>query len=387
MGLLDFQLPGMDTAEGQGLLAASLSLMGATKMPGQKGAFGQALAGAGQQYMQTRGTAQNQMDDREYRRLQIDGLKRRVDQEKQQAMEAARVRELMASGGEVDYQSLIRQGVPFEMVKQLADSRNLGRDKVARTAEIEGPNGSKLVQGFDDYGMPVGQGAQGYVAPQLIDQGDRKTFAKPMIGQSFPIGMSPEGRDASARGWAGVNQSAARLAFDKAGGVGGKAPAGYRFTPDGNMEAIPGGPADIKASQAGVTRGNEAREAVAIIDEAEKLIPMSTGSGIGSLVDSTAGFFGASPKGAQAGARLKALEGMLVSKMPKMSGPQSDKDVLLYKQMAGQIGDTSLPVKTRMSALETIKGIQRQYSVGSSGASGGWDAPVKSGGWSIQKAD
>ena len=70
MGLLDFNLPGMDTAEGQGLLAASLSLMGATKMPGQKGAFGQAMAGAGQQYMQTRGDAQNQMDNREVKRLQ-----------------------------------------------------------------------------------------------------------------------------------------------------------------------------------------------------------------------------------------------------------------------------------------------------------------------------
>lgn len=31
---------------------------------------------------------------------------------------------------------------------------------------------------------------------------------------------------------------------------GGKAPPGYRYTPDGNMEAVPGGPADIKAQDA-----------------------------------------------------------------------------------------------------------------------------------------
>ena len=31
----------------------------------------------------------------------------------------------------------------------------------------------------------------------------------------------------------------------------GKAPTGYRFTPDGNLEAIPGGPADIKAGELG----------------------------------------------------------------------------------------------------------------------------------------
>ena len=374
MGLLDT----FNTYEGQ----QALGLLAAAGPRSDGAGFGQRLQeGLGYADKWQQGKSEQAM-----KKMQMDGAMRKMQQEQQQEIEQARIRSLVA-GGSTDYQSLLRQGVPFETVKQLADSRNLGRDEVARTVETEGPNGTKLVQGFDKWGAPVGQGANGYVAPQLIDQGDRKTFAKPMIGQSFGMGMSPEGRDASARGWAGVNQSAARLAFDKAGGVGGKAPAGYRFTPDGNMEAIPGGPADIKASQAGVTKGNEAREAVAIIDEAEKLIPLSTGSGIGSMVDSAAGFFGASPKGAQAGARLKALEGMLVSKMPKMSGPQSDKDVLLYKQMAGQIGDTSLPVKTRMSALETIKGIQRQYSAGGSGASGGWGAPAKSGGWSIQKAD
>ena len=387
MGLLDFNLPGMDTPEGQGLLAASLSLMGATKMPGQKGAFGQALAGAGQQYMQTRGAAQNQMDEREVKRLEIDAIKRRVEQEKAQAAEAGRVRDLMASGtgagGQVDYQNLIRLGVPLDQVKALAESRNFGRDEVSRTAEVEGPGGQKIIQGFDKFGSPVGQGASGYIAPQLVNQGNQQSFVKPMAGMALPMGMSPSDRDASARGWAGVNQSAARLAFDKAGGVGGKAPIGYRYTQTGDLEAIPGGPADLKASQAGATKANDAREAMAVIAEAEKLIPQSTGSGIGSLMDTTAGFFGASSKGAQAGAKLKALEGMLVSKMPKMSGPQSDKDVLLYKQMAGQVGDTSLPAATRMAALETIKGIQQQYAASSP------MSPAKgaTGGWGIQKVD
>lgn len=42
-----------------------------------------------------------------------------------------------------------------------------------------------------------------------------------------------------------------RLAFDKAGGGANKAPAGYRFLPDGSLEAIKGGPADIKAGELG----------------------------------------------------------------------------------------------------------------------------------------
>lgn len=42
-----------------------------------------------------------------------------------------------------------------------------------------------------------------------------------------------------------------RLAFDKAGGGASKAPAGYRFLQDGSLEAIKGGPADIKAGELG----------------------------------------------------------------------------------------------------------------------------------------
>jgi hypothetical protein len=59
---------------------------------------------------------------------------------------------------------------------------------------------------------------------------------------------------------------------------------------------------------------------------------------------------------------LKALEGSLVSKMPKMSGPQSDKDVLLYKQMAGQIGDPTLPAKQKQAAMDTINEINSRYA-------------------------
>ena len=53
MGLLDFNMPGMDTPEGQGLLSAAFSLMSAKKLPGQKGAFAGALGDAGQQYLQS----------------------------------------------------------------------------------------------------------------------------------------------------------------------------------------------------------------------------------------------------------------------------------------------------------------------------------------------
>jgi len=125
---------------------------------------------------------------------------------------------------------------------------------------------------------------------------------------------------------------------------------------------VAGKPAAGTAAASAGARAKDAQDALATISMAEKLIGKATGSGIGSAVDSTAAFFGKSTQGAQAAAQLKALEGDLVAKMPKMSGPQSDKDVLLYRQMAGQIGDPSVPQETKKAALRTIKEMQNRYA-------------------------
>jgi len=106
----------------------------------------------------------------------------------------------------------------------------------------------------------------------------------------------------------------------------------------------------------------EAKESLKLIDQAEKLLDKSTGSLTGTAVDVVAGALGKSTEGAQASSKLKAIQGALVAKMPKMSGPQSDKDVLLYREMAGQVGDSTLPVETRKAALETIREIQERYA-------------------------
>lgn len=206
------------------------------------GNFGQGAAA----YGNTMAGAKDAALKRQYLQSQMDENNAVVEQKRAQTAEAQRIRSLVANFGVLqdgaalgsvsqdgqtaprsapDYTSLIRQGVPVEIVKSLAESANFGRPKVARTADIEGPNGAKMIQGFDDYGMPVGQGASGYVAPQLINQGDRQTFAKPMAGASFGVNMSASERDSSARGWAGVQNSRARLAFDQAGGVLGVRPA------------------------------------------------------------------------------------------------------------------------------------------------------------------
>jgi hypothetical protein len=109
-------------------------------------------------------------------------------------------------------------------------------------------------------------------------------------------------------------------------------------------------------------RTNNANAALATIKQARDIIPKATGSYLGEGVDQLGRVVGFSTAGAKAGAQLKALEGDLVSKMPKMSGPQSDKDVALYRQMAGVIGDTTTPPATKLAALNTIEEIQKRYA-------------------------
>lgn len=161
-------------------------------------------------------------------------------------------------------------------------------------------------------------------------------------------------------GEAASNQIARdRLNFDKGQG---KVPSGYRLAADGkSLEAIPGGPAADKVTNP-QQKAADARDVLALLDQAEPLVKKATGSYGGAGMDQAARMFGVSTDGAQSAAQLKALEGMLVSKMPKMSGPQSDKDVLLYKQMAGQIGDTTIPKATKLAAMQTIREINERYA-------------------------
>lgn len=140
-----------------------------------------------------------------------------------------------------------------------------------------------------------------------------------------------------------------------------KAPAGYRYTVGGNMEPIPGGPADLKASKDGMQQVKDTQDIFSILNEARPLLANATGSYGGVALDKAAQAFGIATDGAKASAQLKALEGALISKMPKMSGPQSDKDVLLYKQMAGQIGDPTIPIDQRRAAMSTIENLNVKY--------------------------
>ena len=168
----------------------------------------------------------------------------------------------------------------------------------------------------------------------------------PRVTGSVRNTQSPESVASERTAAAGRAQSAqqfgARLAFDR----------------EKETTARTDGTKVIPAQQ----KVADATEVLSLLDTAESLLPGATSSYLGTGIDEAARVVGVGTSGAQSGARLKALEGALISKMPKMSGPQSDKDVLLYKQMAGQIGDSTMPASTRKAAIETIREMNRRYA-------------------------
>lgn len=213
MGLLeDFKMPGMDTPEGQGLMSAAFSLMSAQKMPGQRGGIGNAIGQAGQQYLGTTNTARDAMQRRKMgdmqmqtQQLQLEEAQRRQMQEQRAEAERKRIAGLiggagvvapgMGSGlshsdsadlprefqtgvsfpalqkpGQIDYQSLFRQGVPLDMLKGLSESANMGRAKV-KNIETVSIGGKPMKVGIDEYGQQVAQIGMEWKPLKTMDMG------------------------------------------------------------------------------------------------------------------------------------------------------------------------------------------------------------------------
>lgn len=105
----------------------------------------------------------------------------------------------------------------------------------------------------------------------------------------------------------------------------------------------------------------DANAVIGLLDQAGPLLEKATGSLVGNIRDMSAGLVGQTTPGSEAASALKVIGGSLVSKMPKMSGPQSDKDVLLYKEMAGQIGDPTVPTGNKVAAMKEIRRLNEKY--------------------------
>lgn len=138
-------------------------------------------------------------------------------------------------------------------------------------------------------------------------------------------------------------------------------PAAPIIGPDGKPVVAPT-PADKAAVAADAKRAKSAESALNLLDEAEKWLDKATGSYVGAARDAVTRAVGTSTKASQAAARLKVIQGALMMNQPRMEGPQSDKDVALYREMAGRIGDPTVPAAEKKAAIDTIRSINLKYA-------------------------
>lgn len=111
-------------------------------------------------------------------------------------------------------------------------------------------------------------------------------------------------------------------------------------------------------------KGINAMNVLETIELADPLIDVATGSSTGAAADKVAAFFGKSTSGDQAIAQLKIIQANLMTNMPRMEGPQSDRDVQLYREAAGEIGDANVPRARKKAAISMIRALQQKYTDG-----------------------
>lgn len=277
-------------------------------------------------------------------------------------------------------------GMPLALQAQLMAAQEPGVDPAiasqALKMAVEWKNAqpkfsAQNIMGLDGNGRPVqyavndrGEAVALPFTPaeklQTINAGNRMEqrgeYSGQLRGAPIGIGVSPDAQLSANTTMRGQNMTDAReregmnkpqiVTTDQ--GVFAVNPR----NPNGAMPVMGGGGQIGKPA----TGQKDALDALAILKKAEPIIKNATGSLVGRGYDMAANAFGFSTNGSEAAAQLKALEGAVISKMPKMSGPQSDKDVEMYRQMAGSIGDPTIPAAQKLAALQTIREIQARYA-------------------------
>lgn len=154
-------------------------------------------------------------------------------------------------------------------------------------------------------------------------------------------------------------QSIARDQYRDTGSAITNVSTGETFDKDLAPDKTPEYKADVATAEAEAEKAFTMKGANEFLDEAETILDRgeATASGAGTIADAAASFVGQTLPGAEDAARLKAVGGWLTSKVPRMEGPQSDFDRQYYQDMAGSIGDSTIPLAQRKAALQTVRGI------------------------------
>ncbi|ALN79510.1 D-Ala-D-Ala carboxypeptidase family metallohydrolase [Lysobacter antibioticus] len=237
-----------------------------------------------------------------------------------------------------------------------------------RNAQVGGvPNSQHLRGTAADFTVPPEQ-RQAFIQAarqqgfEAIDEGDHVHLElpsgarAPAVRADLGVSRSPEEQAAlttAAQEQAKINAEIG--AYDRMTGLEAERAAAVEGAKAGAKTQ-----AEVSAQQGVRTR--DAGQVLSLLAEAEKLLPRATGSGGGALLDTIAGAGGYATDGAKATAQLRTIAGQLVSKMPRMEGPQSNADVKMYQDMAGDLANPATPREQRLAALQTIRKLSQKYA-------------------------
>lgn len=381
-----------DDPQTQAILALGAGLLGT------RGSFGQALGAGTTNAMQAYQQAQRAQQERETEKRRQEMLDMQMQQQRA-TMEQAQAQQAKQKQMEGIYKNAFASQTdgPQFMNNMLAGDFGSVSDSRAPTI----PQGLRAAQAemFRQGYVPEAIGLQGQIAgmtppPMKLGKDDRlvdpSTYAELVkalpdltelnlggqtvladrrdpanAGKSFQRTMTPGEQASNSLGWANYGLAGQRLAMDRQNAgrdnlqsvnvdgqpmVFDKRTGRYSAGTDATGQPL---------AYAKEKRGSQ--KVLGLIDQAEGLLDQSTGSYLGAGVDQAARVFGVATSGGNAIAKLKAIQAALMSQMPRMEGPQSDRDTQLYQQAVGMIGDPTIPSAQRKSALETVKEINQRY--------------------------
>jgi hypothetical protein len=95
---------------------------------------------------------------------------------------------------------------------------------------------------------------------------------------------------------------------------------------------------------------------------AELVLPKASSGIISNLFTMATDAAGIPTDKSAADAQLRVLGGQLTLAQPRMEGPQSNADSILYQQMAAEVANPNRPYQTRMKALNTVIELNEKYA-------------------------
>lgn len=245
-GLLDF----FNSPTGMGLLSAVGAGLAGARRGQPLNSIGVGLLGGVHGYQQAQDQQQQQAFNQQRQKLidsqiaendlQSKARQRAIDQQQIQQNYLDAIGKVTspfagAQPNVADPRKMLGLGFSSDFIRTYMTADNLGKAQIKDYKEIRNPDGSVSVVGFDEFGNAVDTKQTPFKAPDVRDFGGYVGGVDPITGKVTNYGqktMSAAERDASARGWAGVNLQREQASRDAQAVT-------YQQDADGNFVALP----------------------------------------------------------------------------------------------------------------------------------------------------